>query len=387
MGIATRVVQCTFLGYDDSVFVKQILPVYIQTLHESKLANDYTEATKILDGVKNFQKKFGAEVYPSDDKIKFEIAYNKYDVFKKLFKYYMYAGLLLFVFVIIQIFSPNKIVNLVLKFTIGLVILFFTMHTAGLIARWFVSGHAPWSNAYESMIYVGWATMLFGLLFGRKSILTIAATAFLTSMILMIAHWNWMDPEIANLVPVLNSYWLMIHVAIIVASYGPFALAMILGLIALMLMIATNKKNKKKLNRTIKELTYINEMSITVGLVMLTIGNFLGGMWANESWGRYWGWDPKETWALISIMIYAFVLHMRLVPGLRGRFTYNLLSVYAFASIMMTYFGVNFYLSGLHSYASGDKIVTPSFVYYSIITVAVIGIFAYRKYIKYYKKK
>ena len=371
----------------DSVFVKQILPVYIQTLHESKLANDYTEATKILDGVKNFQKKFGAEVYPSDDKIKFEIAYNKYDVFKKLFKYYMYAGLLLFVFVIIQIFSPNKIVNLVLKFTIGLVILFFTMHTAGLIARWFVSGHAPWSNAYESMIYVGWATMLFGLLFGRKSILTIAATAFLTSMILMIAHWNWMDPEIANLVPVLNSYWLMIHVAIIVASYGPFALAMILGLIALMLMIATNKKNKKKLNRTIKELTYINEMSITVGLVMLTIGNFLGGMWANESWGRYWGWDPKETWALISIMIYAFVLHMRLVPGLRGRFTYNLLSVYAFASIMMTYFGVNFYLSGLHSYASGDKIVTPSFVYYSIITVAVIGIFAYRKYIKYYKKK
>jgi cytochrome c-type biogenesis protein CcsB len=236
------------------------------------------------------------------------------------------------------------------------------------------------------MIYVAWATMLFGFLFGRESLLTIAATAFLTAMILMIAHWNWMDPEIANLVPVLNSYWLMIHVAIIVASYGPFALSMILGVLGLFLMVATTSKNKQKLNATLKELTTVNEMSMTVGLVMLTIGNFLGGMWANESWGRYWGWDPKETWALISIMVYAFVLHMRLVPGLRSRFAFNLMSVYAFASIMMTYFGVNFYLSGLHSYASGDQIVTPSFVYYSIASVAVLGIFAYLKNIKYYKK-
>ncbi|MGB2273716.1 MAG: cytochrome c biogenesis protein CcsA [Flavicella sp.] len=378
--------QAPFSGID-SVFVKQIIPIYIQTLQESKASANFSEPNKILDGIKNFQKKHGAAVYPTVDKIKFEIAYNKYDIFKKLFKYYMYAGLLLFVFVIIQIFSANKVVNFLVKFSIGLVIVCFVLHTAGLAARWFVSGHAPWSNAYESMIYVGWATMLFGLLFGKDSVLTIAATAFLASMILMIAHWNWMDPEIANLVPVLNSYWLMIHVAIIVASYGPFALSMILGLLVLILMIATTVNNKKKLNAKINELTIINEMSITVGLVMLTIGNFLGGMWANESWGRYWGWDPKETWALISIMVYAFVLHCRLVPGLRGRFTYTMLSIYAFASIMMTYFGVNFYLSGLHSYASGDKIVTPSFVYYSIATVAVLGILAYTKHLKYYKKQ
>ncbi|MFC2110130.1 c-type cytochrome biogenesis protein CcsB [Bacteroidota bacterium] len=370
----------------DSVFVKQILPVYIQTLDQAKQSKDYTETNNILEGIKNFQKKYGAAVYPSEDKIKFEIAYNKYDVFKKLFMYYMYAGLLLFIMVIVQIFTKNKALNLMVKLTIGVVLVFFAMHTAGLGARWFISGHAPWSNAYESMIYVGWATMLFGLVFGRTSTLTIAATAFLTAMILMIAHWNWMDPEIANLVPVLNSYWLMIHVAIIVASYGPFALGMILGFIALILTILTNESNKKKLNETIKELTIINEMSITVGLVMLTIGNFLGGMWANESWGRYWGWDPKETWALISIMVYAFILHMRLVPGLRGRFTYNLWSIIAFASIIMTYFGVNFYLSGLHSYASGDKIVTPTFVYYSIGIVAVLGVLAYRKHLKYYKK-
>ena len=158
------------------------------------------------------------------------------------------------------------------------------------------------------MIYVAWATMGVGLLFARKSDLTVASTAFVSSMILMIAHWNWMDPSIANLVPVLDSYWLMIHVSVIVGSYGPFALGMILGIVSLILMIFLTHKNKEIIKLKLKELTIINELSLTVGLIMLTIGNFLGGMWANESWGRYWGWDPKETWALISIMVYAFVI-------------------------------------------------------------------------------
>lgn len=378
--------EANFKGID-SVFVKQIIPVYIQTLGTAQQTGNYTDATEILNGIKNFQKKYGKEVYPSEDKIELEIAYNKYDIFKKLFSYYMYAGTLLFILVIIQIFNSSKWLSTLIKVFIGIIILLFIMHTGGLIARWMISGHAPWSNAYESMIYVGWATMLFGLLFGKDSSLTIAATAFLTSMILMIAHWNWMDPEIANLQPVLNSYWLMIHVAIIVASYGPFALSMIIGLISLLLMILMTKKNKKKLKLTIDELTTINEMSMTLGLILLTIGNFLGGMWANESWGRYWGWDPKETWALISIFIYGFVLHLRLIPGLKSKFTFNLWSVIAFASILMTYFGVNFYLSGLHAYASGDKVVTPNFVYISIAVVAVLGVLAKMKYKKFYKKK
>ena len=377
--------RANFKG-QDSVFVRQILPIYIQTLDEAKTTNDYTTADEILGGIINFQKKYGSAVYPSDSNIDLEIAYNKYDIFKKLYSYYMYIGTLMFLFVIFQIFNNNKVINYLIKGSTAIIIGLFLVHTGGLIARWIISGHAPWSNAYESMIYVGWATMLFGLIFGRKSSMTIAATAFLTAFILMVAHWNWMDPEIANLQPVLNSYWLMIHVAIIVASYGPFALGMILGLVALVLMLITTKKNKKKVGNMIKEITIINEMSLTVGLVLLTIGNFLGGQWANESWGRYWGWDPKETWALISIMIYAFVLHIRLVPGLRSRFTFNLLSVAAFASILMTYFGVNFYLSGLHSYASGDKAITPTFVYYAIAIVSVLSAFAYFKFKKYYKK-
>ena len=377
--------EANFKG-QDSVFVRQILPIYLQTLASSQQTNNYTQSDEILDGIIKFQKKYGSAVYPADHKIDVEIAYNKYDVFKKIFSYYMYIGVLMFFLVIFQIFKKNKILDFSIKACIAIVILLFTLHTGGLIARWIVSGNAPWSNAYESMIYVGWATMLFGLIFGRKSSMTIAATAFLTAFILMVAHWNWMDPEIANLQPVLNSYWLMIHVSIIVASYGPFALGMILGLIALILMILTTKNNKEKVGLMIKEMTIINEMSLTVGLVMLTIGNFLGGMWANESWGRYWGWDPKETWALISIMIYAFVLHLRLVPGLRSRFTFNMFSVAAFASILMTYFGVNFYLSGLHSYASGDKVITPTFVYYAIAIFSIISLFAYLQFKKHYKK-
>jgi ABC-type transport system involved in cytochrome c biogenesis permease subunit len=142
-------------------------------------------------------------------------------------------------------------------------------------------------------------------------------------------------------------------------------------------MLFKTEKNKVKMELNIKEITYINEMALTIGLVMLSIGNFLGGQWANESWGRYWGWDPKETWALISIMIYAFVIHARFIPGMRGKWIYNVMSVLAFYSIMMTYFGVNFYLTGLHSYASGDKVVTPSFVYYSLAFVVVLAAAAY----------
>ena len=179
----------------------------------------------------------------------------------------------------------------------------------------------------------------------------------------------------------------MIHVSVIVGSYGPFTLGMILGVVSLLLMIMTTEKNKKRIELSIREITIVTEMALTVGLVMLTIGNFLGGQWANESWGRYWGWDPKETWALISIMIYAFVIHMRLVPGLRGRWTFNFMAVVAYASIMMTYFGVNFYLTGLHSYASGDKVITPTFVYYSVAVVAILGGVSYWRYSIHYKKK
>jgi ABC-type transport system involved in cytochrome c biogenesis permease subunit len=177
----------------------------------------------------------------------------------------------------------------------------------------------------------------------------------------------------------------MIHVAVIVGSYGPLTVGMILGIVSLLLITLSNSKNIDRMKISVKELTIINELALTIGLIMLTIGNFLGGQWANESWGRYWGWDPKETWALISILVYAFVLHMRLVPRLKGRWAFNFASIVAFASIMMTYFGVNFYLVGLHSYASGDQVITPTFVYYTLIGVIILGGISLYKYKKVYK--
>ncbi len=370
----------------DSVYTRNILPMYYSALFKANETKDYKAADELLESLHNYQHKYGYSVMPTDTHTKYEILYNKYDVFKRLFSWYMYASVLLFVVCIFRIFNNTRFLRLLTKIFIGLTLLCFILHTAGLIMRWYISGHAPWSDAYESMIYVGWATMLFGLIFGRKSELTIASTAFVAGMILMVAHWNWMDPSIGNLEPVLDSYWLMIHVAVIVASYGPFALGMILGIVALFLMVFTTGKNKKKMELNIKELTYINEMALTVGLVLLTIGNFLGGQWANESWGRYWGWDPKETWALVSIMIYAFVIHMRLVPALRGTWIYNFMSILAFYAILMTYFGVNFYLSGLHSYAKGDQVVTPSFIWISVAAVCGLGTLAFIQYRKHYKK-
>lgn len=370
----------------DSLYVSKILPVYMQSLYNGKKSGNYTQANSVLESIKSYQKKFGAQIMPTETHIEAEILYNKYNIFEGLFWQYMLAGIFMFIFVILQIFYDKKwIHNMV---TVGKVAVtaLFVLHTAGLVIRWYISGHAPWSDAYESMIYVGWATVFFGLAFGRKSNLTIASTAFVAAIILMVAHWNWMDPSIGNLEPVLDSYWLMIHVAVIVASYGPFTLGMILALVTLLLMILTTKKNKQKMKLNIKELTIITEMSLTVGLVLLTIGNFLGGQWANESWGRYWSWDPKETWALISIMIYAFVIHMRLVPGLRNRFAFNWATILAFGSILMTYFGVNFYLAGLHSYASGDQIISYKFIGMAIGGWALIGFLAHRKFKIFYKK-
>lgn len=370
-----------------SNFIRNAMPFYLSSLQQSIATGDYSQPDRLLEAFNQNQHNHGAEVLPSDQKVKIEIIYNKLDLFNRLYKYYAMVGLLLFFVLIAKIFKERKILDAIAYGLKGTIILFFIWHTIGLILRWYISGHAPWSDAYESILYVAWATMGIGLALGRKSELTIASSAFVTCMLLWVAHQSWVDPAIANLQPVLDSYWLMIHVAVIVGSYGPLTVGMILGVVALLLMVLTTKKNKKRMDINIKELTVINELALTAGLVMLTIGNFLGGQWANESWGRYWGWDPKETWALVSIMIYAFVLHMRLVPGLRGKWIYNFASIVAYASIMMTYFGVNFYLVGLHSYASGDQVITPTFVWYTVLGVFVLGGISFWRYRVHYAKE
>ncbi len=362
-------------------FIKNSIPYYLMTLRTANETGDYTNADKLLEAFGQNQRNHGSEVLPSKEKIDTEIIYNKLDIFNQLWKWYPVTGLILFFVLIFQIFKDRSIWRVSVYFLKGVIVIFFLWHTAGLVLRWYISGHAPWTNAYESILYVSWATMGMGLLFARKSNMTLGASAFVTGILLWIAHQNWVDPAISTLVPVLDSYWLMIHVAVIVASYGPLIVGAILGLVCLILMILTNTKNKAKMDLNIKELTIINEVALTVGLIMLTIGNFLGGQWANESWGRYWGWDPKETWALISIMVYAFVIHTRLVPKLRGKWTFNFLSLIAIGSIMMTYFGVNYYLVGLHSYGqSGAAAITPDYIWYIASGALILGGVSYWRY-------
>ncbi len=370
----------------DSLFVRSYVPAYFATIAQARTTGDYSKADEVLEILHTYQTKNGADVMPTENKLNAEIFYNKVDVFNRLYKLFLLVGAFMFFFIIYGIFTEKAWLQKATNVCKYIMWAFFATMTAGLALRWYINGHAPWKDAYESIIYVGWATVFFGLAFGRKSDLTIASTAFVASIILWVASKSWLDPSIATLQPVLDSYWLMIHVAVIVASYGPFTLGMILGITSLVLILLTNERNFKKMDINLKELAVITEMALTVGLVMLTIGNFLGGQWANESWGRYWGWDPKETWALISIMVYAFVIHMRLIPGLRGRWGFSFAAIVAYASIMMTYFGVNFYLTGLHSYGKGDVPTTPAYVYTIIVMIIILSIASWFKYKKFYKK-
>ena len=367
--------KVTGLAPADSLMISKILPAYFNAIKEG---ND-EDAAELREGIQLYQQKFGREIIPSESKIEAEILYNRWMIFDNLSKGYGLLGMIMMVIIFINLFKNSQKLAKLTSFLIFLALLGFILQTIGLGLRWYISGHAPWSDGYESMIYIGWITMLAGLLFAKQSPMTVAATTILTSVILMVAHLTWMEPEITNLVPVLKSYWLTIHVSVITASYGFLALSMLLGFINLILMILKKDENRAFFEEKILELTIINERSMTIGLYMLTIGTFLGGVWANESWGRYWGWDPKETWALVSVLVYTFVLHMRFIPAFKGVFTFNFASVISYFSIIMTYFGVNFYLSGLHSYAKGDPVPIPGFIYYTLGIIAVVSIWAYLK--------
>ena len=345
-------------------------------IRESIASGNFDKAYKVLSDISENQIENGQEIIPSETKIRMEILYNKYNIFKNLFPVYMMIGIILLGLFLLQLFVPRLEFKKLIKFLYVILLIAFIVQTFGLGLRWYVSGHAPWSNGYESMIYIAWATMLAGFIFYKNSQITLSVTTILAGITLLTAHMSWLNPEITNLVPVLKSYWLTIHVATITASYGFFGLSSMLGILNLSIMIFRNKSNHERINMTLKELTIIIEMSLMVGLILLVIGNFLGGIWANESWGRYWGWDPKETWSLVTIIVYAFILHMRLIPGMRNLFSINFMAHIGFGAVLMTYFGVNYYLSGLHSYAQGDPVPVPSFVYYMIGAISIISVLA-----------
>ena len=315
-----------------------------------------------------------ADIIPSEKQISAELWYNELNLNFWLFQAYFILGMLLLVLAIIRIFLDRPALLLLTNLLVVISLVVFLTHSFNLILRWYIAGHPPWSNGYEMIVFVAWSLMLFGLAFFRKSDFSLPLASIFTGTLLFVSYLDWLSPEITNLMPVLKSYWLKIHVATIISSYAPLALSALLGIMAQLLIIFRNSNNAKVLNPKIKELAYINEMSMTLGLFILSIGTFLGGVWANESWGRYWAWDPKETWALISIIVYAIVLHMRLIPKLNNDLVMSIASAFAFLSIAMTSFGVNYYLTGLHSYATGDPVPIPNFVYVSVAILLVIAV-------------
>ncbi len=363
---------------EDSLFLKGIMPALADGLQTNNIAI----VRQVSESIGEYQKKFSQYALPSESRTNAELLYYRLGIFERLFPFYAAVGLIMLIGLITMVIRGRKETPLFLKILASLLFAGFLFHTFGLALRWYIAGHSPMSNGYESMIFISWATLLAGFIFSRKSAFALSATAVLASMTLMVAHLSFMDPEITNLVPVLKSYWLTLHVSIITGSYGFLGLGAILGLITLILLSLSNDKNRERIANTIDELTVINFKTLTLGLYFLTIGTFLGAVWANESWGRYWGWDPKETWSLITIIIYSIVIHSRRIPGMKDIFTFNLISLFAFSSVLMTYFGVNYYLSGMHSYASGEAAPVPSYVYIAVIALAALSFLAYSKYRK-----
>lgn len=362
---------------------QQVMGPYFAEALQAQKSGDWSKADAELAKLSDYQQKWGKAVVPSKSKVDLEVFMNKVNLNFKLLIFYTIIGGLLLILGFVELFRSKKTLNKIIKVIIALGAFGYLFHFLGLIARWYISGHAPWSNGYEAIIFISWVGITAGLILYRNSNALIPAAGFMVAVIMMgFAHGgSALDPQITPLVPVLKSYWLIVHVAIITSSYGFFALSMIIAVISLVFYIISNKENYKiHHDTTLKELVIVSEMSLTIGLFALTVGNFLGGIWANESWGRYWSWDPKETWAFISIMVYAFVLHMRLVPGLRSKWAFHVATMFAFCSMVMTYFGVNYYLSGLHSYAAGDPVPVPAWVYIGLGTMALLSAASYFKF-------
>jgi cytochrome c-type biogenesis protein CcsB len=358
---------------------QHLLIDYQKAVHHSSHSGDYREVDRLLTELTGYQIKHGTGIMPSKSKLNAEIFLNNTNVFGRLSLSYTLLGLAFLSLLFISVFKPKIKLLRVYYVLMALALLGFLFHTLGLGLRWYVSCRAPWSNGYESMIYIAWATSLAGVVFSRKSLGGMAAAMVLSGIILSVALMSYFDPEITPLVPVLKSYWLTIHVSMIAGSYGFLLLGAIIGLINLILMIMLNNSNKKRIERIVREMSVIIELTLIGGLIMISIGTYLGGVWANESWGRYWGWDAKETWALVTILVYALILHLRLIPKLNGLYVFNLATLFGMASVIMTYFGVNYYLSGLHSYAAGDPVPIPAGVFVTVVVLTAIAIGAYVK--------
>lgn len=345
------------LGRTKILFFKNIFPM----LYSQVTMGQETTTRMLIDKLALYQKKNGGSSLPSDNQVKAEHIYNAIPFATILFIVNLTLGFIALLFTIRRmttvhdpaISATQKWVNRCLS---GMLMLSFLALSFSLALRWLISGNIPLSNGYESMLSVAWFVQLLSIIAYRKAHIVLVFGFLLSGFFLLVSHISQMDPSIGPMMPVLNSPLLSIHVSIIMMSYALLALTFICGLTAF-IIIGVNRV--RDMNHTGPSNTDIQTESLQVlsriflypAVTTMGLGIFIGAIWANISWGTYWSWDPKETWALITFMIYAVVLHTQSLPLFRKPIPYHLYMVIAFLSIIMTYFGVNYILGGMHSYA------------------------------------
>ena len=334
----------------DSLFVSSVIPLYLNSIRLGLETGDWEKADELINSIHIFQQEKDTNAVISIQKIKVELLYNKLNIFGLCKKIYLISGGILLLLAAASLFTRQPSIKKIMPLLSILILCGFLYHLFGMGLRWYIAAYAPWSNSYETMVFASAITIMAGLIFYRQSKVVYALAVLFGGLILFVAGLNWMDPQTSSLAPVLQSPWLMFHVAVIMISYGFFGLSFLLGLSNLILIKVNEKKKNEIISFRIRELSIINELSLWTGLSFLTVGTFLGAVWANESWGRYWGWDPKETWALITIIAYTIVTHLAFIDKKNNLKGLNLGSVIAFFCVLMTYFGVNYFLSGMHSY-------------------------------------
>ncbi len=329
---------------DDSLFVDKIDDWYISEVRKAVRTGSWSECDRVVDMIAVYQRaKAAPEVY-SENKIRGELLYTNLQPFRWSKIGYLLLGFLAFVAGLVKFKGVGKL----RRFIFAIVVMVAMLHLAGYILRCYVAGYVAMSNSYETMILLSLIMAVVSIIMSRRNFVAFALGILFSGVILFVSELSWNNPQITPLVPVLKSAWLMFHVAFIMGGYALFGFSAILGAFNLVQMALERVYD---VETDVKTLTRLNELSMWIGLILTTVGIFMGAVWADNSWGRYWGWDPKETWALITMLTYVAVTHLYLLNLKRHNFWLNLLSLLAVLVVLMTYFGVNILLSGMHSYA------------------------------------
>ena len=298
-------------------------------LFEDALSGNWQHFGNIVAGMKKYQEKYGASSLPTATQTKAERLYNSVPFATILF---MVCLTMAFLSVIRR--RPMQWLS------IGILALSFAALTLCMALRWIISGTIPMANGYETMLLMAWMIQLMALFLHRRFPIIITFGLLMSGFFLLVSHISQMDPKISHVMPVLSSPLLSLHVSIIMMAFALLSLTFIIGIFSLVM-----PKNTELSTQNYK-------LSILFpAMTCLGFGIFIGAIWANISWGTYWSWDPKEVWALITFMIYGIALHDKSLPWLRNPKHYHLFMVFAFLTILMTYFGVNYFLGGMHSYA------------------------------------